>query len=400
LSEKLNIVGRRSGKGFVAHRHHLVEAFSRVQSPRVELLGFTLGTKGLVNFLRLSNRSNIVRMIPTNGKNNNEAKRLRIEIGNYQTSLSNYDWTDEKTSLTIPCDVKVVSTNGSVQPNVSVVELASALARVIPFASRDKARPPLNTVYITVDKGKLSMVCTDGYVLAMASLGFAYDTKKPIMALIDATELRGIMPRLKKARRVRVGFEASTVESDVHTLLIDTESNHYRIHSAPGEYPDYQKVVPSDGIAVDVDCRELLQAVASIGCLTVDKDDFIILSLDGNVLKVSAKDDKGNASVPVLGNGNAMIALNNRYLSLACKRVNDMATLHFPDANNIGRPIKITTTDDSYMIVIMPMVSPEVKAKAKANAADTTAKANADATADTTAKANADADVPEVAKAA
>jgi len=41
--EQLNIVGKRSGNGFVAHKATLVNALSRALSDRVMLLDFTIG---------------------------------------------------------------------------------------------------------------------------------------------------------------------------------------------------------------------------------------------------------------------------------------------------------------------------------------------------------------------
>ena len=50
-TEQLNIVGKRSGEGFVAHKTMLVGALSRALSDRVMLLDFTIGRKGLLNYL-------------------------------------------------------------------------------------------------------------------------------------------------------------------------------------------------------------------------------------------------------------------------------------------------------------------------------------------------------------
>jgi hypothetical protein len=48
--EKLNIVGKRSGNGFVAHKATLVNALSRALAERLMLVDFTIGRKGLLNY--------------------------------------------------------------------------------------------------------------------------------------------------------------------------------------------------------------------------------------------------------------------------------------------------------------------------------------------------------------
>ena len=49
--EQLNIVGKRSGDGFVAHKSVLVSALSRALAERVVLMDFTIGRKGFLKSL-------------------------------------------------------------------------------------------------------------------------------------------------------------------------------------------------------------------------------------------------------------------------------------------------------------------------------------------------------------
>ena len=50
--EQLNIEGKRSGDGFVAHKATLVNALSRALADRVMLLDLTIGRKGFVGYLK------------------------------------------------------------------------------------------------------------------------------------------------------------------------------------------------------------------------------------------------------------------------------------------------------------------------------------------------------------
>jgi DNA polymerase-3 subunit beta len=62
--EQLNIVGKRSGDGFVAHKAMLVSALSRALAERVMLMDFTIGRKGLLGYLKALGGSNIVKLLP------------------------------------------------------------------------------------------------------------------------------------------------------------------------------------------------------------------------------------------------------------------------------------------------------------------------------------------------
>jgi len=65
--EQLNIVGKRSGDGFVAHKATLVNALGRALADRVMVSDFTVGRKGFLGYLKALAGSNIVRVIPADG---------------------------------------------------------------------------------------------------------------------------------------------------------------------------------------------------------------------------------------------------------------------------------------------------------------------------------------------
>ena len=62
--EQVNIEGKRSGDGFVAHKDELVNALSRAQGERVTLFDddVTLGRKGFTAYLKALAGSNIVKI--------------------------------------------------------------------------------------------------------------------------------------------------------------------------------------------------------------------------------------------------------------------------------------------------------------------------------------------------
>ena len=85
ITEQLNIVGKRSGEGFVAHKATLVNALSRALADRLLLMDFTIGRKGFLNCIRTLGGSNIVKIVPaTNGSASEAqaaAKRLKVVCG-------------------------------------------------------------------------------------------------------------------------------------------------------------------------------------------------------------------------------------------------------------------------------------------------------------------------------
>ena len=73
--EQLNIVGKRSGEGFCAHKAILVHALSRALAERVMLMDFTIGRKGFLAYLKSLGGSNVVKVVPSS---NGDASGLRV----------------------------------------------------------------------------------------------------------------------------------------------------------------------------------------------------------------------------------------------------------------------------------------------------------------------------------
>ena len=79
--EQLNIEGKRSGDGFVAHKATLVSALSRALADRVTLLDHYVGRKGLLGYLKALGGSNIVKVIPSNGSaSGTQATDKRLKV--------------------------------------------------------------------------------------------------------------------------------------------------------------------------------------------------------------------------------------------------------------------------------------------------------------------------------
>ena len=345
----MNIEGKRSGEGFVTHRERLVSALSRAQAPKVEVIGVTVGRKGLLNYLRLLGGSNIVKIVPSNGDASGvrvAENGLKVVCGSNTSYLEDGAWLTEKIRLGDTCQIRVSPQNG-VKPNLGGIELAEALSRVIPFAVGKKdERPVLQCIRFAQKEGKLTLASADGFRLAEATLDFEDGEGE---ALINAQDLKGIIPALKRAKRVKVGFEDTGL--DRKALVIDTEAIRYRWEGEMGTYPDYLKAIPTEFVAeARFDTREMLRAVASLGALFLDRDAPIILSIKDGVMRLYVKDEKGEAQIEALATGEAKIAVNARYLAQALKALGGMAELK---VKSPSAPMVFSV--DGYRHVLMPM---------------------------------------------
>jgi DNA polymerase-3 subunit beta len=229
-----------------------------------------LGAKAYSVTLRLWGGSNIVKVTPSasaSGSQANGHKRLKVTCGANTSYLEDLAWikTEGKriTPLTL-CDVRV-SPNNSVKPNIGSLELAEALNRVLPFTAWGDDRPVLSCVLFMAKDGKLTLVSADGFRLAVVSLD--YDDGEG-QALINRDELRGIANALRRAKRARVSFEGEDVTKP-SSLILDTELIRYKWTSYGGNFPEWQKLVPTEfNTSARFDTVEAIKAVNSLKALS------------------------------------------------------------------------------------------------------------------------------------
>jgi len=357
--EKLNIVGKRSGNGFVAHKATLVNALSRALADRLMLLDFTIGRKGLLGYLKAIAGSNVVKVVPStssgqvpaNGADSEShgiGKRLKVICGINTSYLEDMAWIGEKTPMTI-AEVRV-SPNNTVKPNIGNVELAEALNRTLPFTATEDNRPVLQCVLFKAGEGKLKLVSADGYRLAVQSLDFDGEGQ----ALIVRDDLAGIANALRKARRVNLSIEASGESLDGTKLIIDTEAIRYSFTSADGTFPDYEKLVQSEAkTVVHFDTVEAGKAISSLKVLADSKSYPIDITLDNGLVMLSSPDDKGRAVMPADIEGEVnRVRIDGKYLADALKACSGMVDLKLTDGKS---PVLFQV--DGYQLVTMPMLT-------------------------------------------
>lgn len=344
-------MGKRSGNGFVAHKATLVSALSRALSERVVLLDYTIGRKGLLGYLKALAGSNIIKVVPASDSASetqaNGQKRLKVTCGSNTSYLEDLAWIGEKTPLTL-CEVRI-SPNRTVKPNIGGLELSEALNRVLPFTAKEDNRPVLQCVLFKAKEGKLTMVSADGFRLAMVTLDFDGEGE----ALILRDDLWGIANALRKAYRVNLSFETSGESLDGVSLVIDTEITRYKWRGADGNFPDYEKLIPTEAnVTAHLDTVEAGKAIASLKALADSKSYPIDLSLNGGIV-MSNPDDKGEVTMPAdIEGGEVKVRIDGAYLTEALRACGGLVDFKVTDGKS---PVLFAV--DGYQLVVMPMLT-------------------------------------------
>jgi len=207
--------------------------------------------------------------------------------------------------------------------------------------------------------GKLTLVSADGFRLAVTSLD--YDDGEG-QALVNRDDLKGMVNALKRAKRARVSFEAGGETIGGYSLIIDTELIRYKWVSVNGDYPDYEKLIPTDfNTFASLDTVEAIKAVNSLKVLSDSKAYPIDLTIGDGKIVMANPDDKGQAELIADTDGEVgKVRIDGQYLAQALKACGGMVELKLTNAYS---PMLFTA--NGYQLVVMPMLTNEANEQAK-----------------------------------
>ncbi len=353
--EQLNIVGKRSGEGFVAHRAKLVNALSRAMAERLLLMDLTIGRKGLLGYIKALSGSNVVKIVPASSNGNASDtqvtdKRLKVVCGANTSFLSDMAWIGDKTPQTI-AELRV-SPDNTIKPNLSSLELSEALNRVLPFTATDEKQVVLQSVLIRAKDGELQLVGADGFRLSVVALkGFEGDGGQ---VLIHRDELRGIANALRKARRVSLAMEKGGESLEGMRLVIDTEAIRYRWDGQEGKYPDFEKLIPTECATIaHFDAVEALKAIASLKAILDNSKSFTIdLAIGDGAVVMTNPDEIASTTIPADVDGEGFVRVDGQFLASALRACGGMVDLML---NKSYQPILFTS--DGCQVVVMTVRS-------------------------------------------
>lgn len=223
--------------------------------------------------------------------------------------------------------------------------------RVSRSVSRDESRAILTGILISVEDGKLRMVATDSYRLALAQADIADTTD--FEAVISGSFLQEIAALPKTEEPVKI----SLAENQIIVTCAQTVFVNRRIE---GTYPNYKQLLPdSYTTRAEIDLAALSASVKRASLLTSTNSplrlDFNIASQTLQIDAISVDVGSAQETIPCTIQGEDMqIAFNSTYVndglgSFNCEKA-------FFDVQTSTRPgILRTTEDDSFLYLIMPV---------------------------------------------
>jgi DNA polymerase-3 subunit beta len=238
---------------------------------------------------------------------------------------------------------------------INAGQLRGALHQVVGAASGDEARPILTGLYFHTQEKKLYIAATDSYRLAEKKLA------------TTAEETAFILPASAAHDTLRIITDASdtteiSVTHDTQQVRFETAETELVARLIEGEYPDYQKLLPSE-FAVEATLPKAdivsivkvssLFARASAGSVMVrtNKEKGVV-----EIQSVASQIGENTASATAQVTDDGEITLNARFLLDAINALEgDTVTIGF---NEKLQPVALRNPKQhDYIHIVMPLKS-------------------------------------------
>ncbi|MBA4292837.1 DNA polymerase III subunit beta [bacterium] len=246
--------------------------------------------------------------------------------------------------------VPEVSPAGSL--NLKFGQLTKGLGSVMYAVSDDTSRPVLTGVLFTYDGESLTLVATDTHRMAVHKVS-QEGIGSQVTAIVPEKALRII-------RSLHLGMDDTiTIGLEENRLIVDIGSAKLVSQLLVGQYPNWERVVPSEYTRVwTMDRDELSVNIKRAMILARDSANRIRFSGQGEKIVISARsEDKGEAKEEVAmvsKNGDVDIAFNGRYVIEALNALEGEGVR--AEMTESSRPAILRPTDsEDTFCVVMPM---------------------------------------------
>jgi DNA polymerase-3 subunit beta len=244
---------------------------------------------------------------------------------------------------------------------LSAADLKMLIDRTKFAISTEETRYYLNGIYVHASKTKaggadvpvLRAVATDGHRLARVEMPLP-DGASGIPGVIvprkTVLEVRKLLD--EAADRIEVQLSETKVRFTFDSITLTSKL-------IDGTFPDYERVIPTGNDKVlEVDPKAFAAAVDRVATISTEKSRAVKLSLDRNVLTLSANSPEAGSATEELevsyGAAALEIGFNSRYLLDITQQIEgDGASFTMADA---GSPTIVRdVADGSALYVLMPM---------------------------------------------
>jgi len=178
---------------------------------------------------------------------------------------------------------KIPEIGGGSLIKVDGKELIEAIKQIIKAVSRDETRPVLTGVLINISEGKLKMVATDSYRLAIKEIKAKSKTEENVKVVVPAKVLDEIIKVISQ--------EEGEVNIKITENQIAFNFNNTTMISRliEGEFPKYQQLLPDNyQVRIDLEKDAMAGAAKRVSLLALNNSP-IKVNIGDKKIKISAE---------------------------------------------------------------------------------------------------------------
>jgi len=202
-------------------------------------------------------------------------------------------------------------------------ELIKALSFVLPSVATETSRPVLNCVLFESGKDTLKLISADGFRLSVVPIpasGIPQDK-----ALIHNKDISRLLTFLKAIKPIGKGkskyYPEVYLSYDYQTIKFSAENGSIEFEKQKGTFPNYELLIPKEGIPIDFLTNDMLQAVKSLSNIASEGSGIIRLQFQagspaGKILITAKSEEYADSTVEcdAIVKEDCKIAVNYRYL--------------------------------------------------------------------------------------
>jgi DNA polymerase III subunit beta len=183
------------------------------------------------------------------------------------------------------------------------LDLLKEIEKHVSFsAGIDQTRPILTAVYFIFGDDGLEVVGTDGFRLSILNSEHIKN-KVGKKLLIPAKALSEVIRIASQSKTEKILL---TVSEELKQIKFDIEDTHLFVRLIEGDYPPYQKIIPSNfAINFGIDGEKFAEEIKRAFILARDSSNIVKLKITGETLSIVS-------SSPSLGNYKGQIDIKNK----------------------------------------------------------------------------------------
>lgn len=242
-------------------------------------------------------------------------------------------------------------------PEVKPLDLAilSDISRSVSFASSiDQSRPVLTSVLLRSQGENLQVVATDGFRLALKTYPVAFTFAESLLLPVKALQEMVRIGTQQKSETV--GF---AVSEELKQLFVTVNDTQLFIRLIEGEYPPFEKIIPSNfSLEVEFDAEEFAAQIKRALIFARDSSNIVKFTIDEAGMTCSASassagEYSGHMEITHLQGSAGVIAFNGRYL-LDFLAALKPAKLWFGMTESLKPALFKLDGVEGFMYVVMP----------------------------------------------